>query len=160
MNDPAITPFDSETGFRQAIGTVIAQARQELRVFDRDIQRLQLEQKASIAALEAFLSASRDNRLHIVLHDTSHLERYCPRLHALQLNHLQAMEIRQSPDELRHLAEVYVLADRCHGALRHHGDHPRGKLILDSADEIHPWWQRFDELWAHASPWSASRTGL
>lgn len=160
MNDSTITPFDNEAGFRRAIDTVIAQARQELRIFDRDIQRMQLEQKASIAALEAFLSASRDKRLRIVVHDTSHLERYCPRLHALQINPIQALEIRQSPDELRHLAEAYVLADRNYGALRHHGDHPRGKLIQNATEEIHPWWQRFDELWAHAAPWSASRTGL
>lgn len=160
MNDFVITPFDSEAGFRQAIDTVIAQAQQELRIFDRDLWRMQLEQKATVAALEAFLSGSRDNRLRIVIHDTSHMERYCPRLHALQHRHIHALEIRRSPDELRHLAEAYVLADRHHGVLRHHGDHPRGKLILHSTDEIHPWWQRFDELWAHASPWSASRTGL
>ena len=50
-------------------------------------------------------------------------------------------------DHLRHLADRFVLADAAHGAIRFHADHARGKRISADTREIHPYWQRFDDLW-------------
>jgi hypothetical protein len=146
--------FDSEAGYRQAIDATLAAASTELRIFDRDTERMALDAPARAARLAAFLAAEKDRRLRIVVHDPRHLQQRCPRLIALARRYGHAVEIRQTPDHLRHLADCQVLADARHGTLRTHADHPRGRRIADDDRAIHPWWQRFDELWAASEPCS------
>lgn len=160
MNEPRVSPFNSETAFRESISFVLSLARQEVRIFDTDLASMKLEQKATVEMLGSLLSASPGNRLHIVVHHIDHIESHCPRLLALQANHRQTMEIRQSPQELGYLAEAYVLVDGTHGVLRHHVNHPRGKLLITASDEVYRWWQGFDELWSRATAWSPYRVGL
>jgi hypothetical protein len=161
MNPPNTAPFDSEASFRQAIDSVIAAATQEIRVFDQDLTRIALDTKDRAEAIERFLAEDRERRLRIVLHDPGHCERHSPRLMALIRRFGQAVEIRQSPDELRHLQECFLLADRIQAVIRFHRDHPRGKIILNAPEEIHPWWRRFEELWTLSAPClSATRLGL
>lgn len=153
--------FDSEAGYRQAIDATLAAARQEIRIFDRDLERMALEEADRAALLAAFLAGGRDRRLLIALHDPEPLLRRCPRLIALIRRHSHAVEVRQTPDHLRTLPDCQVLADMSQGTLRTHADHPRGKRIVDDANEIHPWWQRFDELWNASHPCSpATALGL
>ncbi|HEY6896069.1 MAG TPA: hypothetical protein VI279_02320, partial [Rhodocyclaceae bacterium] len=75
-----VLPFDSEAGFRAALDAVIAVAEREIRVFEHDLARMRLEEKARVEAIEAFLSRGPDQRLLIALHDIDHVEHYCPRL--------------------------------------------------------------------------------
>jgi len=142
-----IEPFDSEAGYRAAIDTTIRAADHELRIFDGDLERLLLDEAARNALLETFLAGAPDRRLRVVLHDPEPLKTRHPRLLNLIGSHGHLIEIRQSPDHLRQLADRFVLADKCHGAIRFHADHPRGKQIRDDSTEIHPFWQRFDDLW-------------
>lgn len=161
MNSPNIALFQSETGFRQALDTVIAAAVQEIRVFDGDLTCVQLEQKDRAEAIERLLAGDRDRRLRIVIHETDHAERNCPRLASLVRRFSQAVEIRQSPDQLRHLQDCFILSDRIQATIRFHRDHARGKLILDAPEEVHPWWQRFEELWMLSTPClSPTKLGL
>lgn len=158
---PHSAPFESEAGFRQALDTVIAASVQEIRVFDQDLMRLALEQKDRAEAIGNFLAYDSNRRLRIVLHDPDYCQRYCPRLINLLRRFSQAVEFRQSPEELRHLAESYLLADRTQAAVRYHQGQARGKIILDAPEEVHPWWQRFEELWGLSAPClSATRLGL
>ncbi len=160
-SSPTTAPFDSEGSFRQAIDTVITAATQEIRVFDRNLTRIQLDQKDRAEAIERFLAGDHHRRLRIIVHDPEHCERYCPRLLAMLRRFSQAVEFRQSPSELRHLSECLLLADRAQAAVRFHRDHPRGKIILDAPEEVHPWWQRFADLWELSNPClSATRLGL
>lgn len=160
-SSPTTAPFDSEGGFRQALDTVITAATQEIRVFDRNLTRIQLDQKDRAEAIGRFLAGDHYRRLRIIVHDPEHCERYCPRLLAMLRRFSQAVEFRQSPNELRHLSECLLLADRAQAAVRFHIDHPRGKIILDAPEEVHPWWQRFEELWGLSTPClSATRSGL
>lgn len=161
MNSPTTAPFDTEAGFRQAIDTIIASASRELRIFDRSLQRIDLEQKDRAEALEAFLGGARDRRVGIVVQDPDHCERYCPRLQNLLRRFGLTFEFRQAPLELAHLSECFLLADKSQAVIRFHVDQPRGKIILDDGDEVHPWWQRHEELWTMSSPClSPTRLGL
>ena len=160
-SSPTTAPFDSEGSFRQAIDTVITAATQEIRVFDRNLTRIQLDQKDRAEAIERFLAGDHHRRLRIIVHDPEHCERYCPRLLAMLRRFSQAVEFRQSPSELRHLSECLLLADRTQAAVRFHSEHPRGKIILDAPEEVHPWWQRFADLWELSNPClSSMRLGL
>lgn len=153
--------FDSEAGYRQAIEATLAAARKEIRIFDRDLNRMGLETSAGADLLAAFLAGGTDRRIRIVVHYPDHLQQRFPRLLALLRRHSHTIEIRRTPDHLQSLADCGVLADERHGTLRTHADHPRGKLVVDDPKQIHPWWQRFDELWDACQPCSpATAVGL
>lgn len=161
MNGRNSALFDSEAGFRQALDTVIASAGREIRVFDRDLSRMRLEEKARAEALENFLAADRERHLRIVLHNPETVEQSCPRLMTLRRRFPMTVEFRQSPDELRHLADSFLLANHAQAAVRFHFDHARGRLMLDTAEEVHPFWKRFDDLWELSLPClAATRLGL
>lgn len=160
MNE-AIELFDSEAGYRAAIDRTLSAARREIRIFDRDLARMGLDDSSHVAALGSFLAASRNSRIRIVLHDTDVLERRMPRLVALMRDHAHAVAVRRTPEHLRHLTDCWLLADGEHAAVRFHADQPRGKCIAGSEAETHPWWRRFDDLWEESEPCSPGAvTGL
>lgn len=153
--------FDSEAGYRDAIDMTLAAACQEIRIFDRNLERMALDEPHRAALLAGFLAGGNERRLKIVVHDPERLPQRFPRLMALLRRHSHAVEIRQTPDHLRGLSDCQVLADQRHGTFRSHADQPRGKRYWDSPNDIHPWWQRFDELWQESQPCcSATSLGL
>jgi hypothetical protein len=153
--------FDSEAGFRAAIDLTLAAAQREVRIFDKNLVRLGIEDAAHVALLGRFLAGGAHRRVHIVLHDTGPLESRSPRLLALIRQHNHVIGIRKTPDHLRQISDCWVLADQDHGAIRFHADHPRGRRITAWSAEIEPWWRRFDELWEASEPCSPGAvTGL
>ncbi len=161
MNEPIETPFLDETGFRAALDTVIAAADREIRIVDDRLERMRLDDKVRAELLWEFVAAAPTRRLHIVLHDPQYAEIRSPRLHTLIRRFPNSVEVRESSAEFKHIPDCFLLADEAHGAIRFHRDYARGKLLQNAADEIHPWWQRFDELWRSATPClSPTRIGL
>ena len=153
--------FDTEAGYIAAIDEVLAAARQDLCIFDGDLVSMGLEQVARSETLGRMLAAGRDHHLRIVLHDPGPLEKRSPRLLNLLRRHVGRMEVRQTPQPLRQLADCFLLGDARHGVVRFHAGLPRGKSFLDDVEAAQPWKQRFDELWEAAAPCiSATRLGL
>lgn len=142
----------SEAEYRVACDTVFGLAQREILVFARDLARLQIGSRPRIAGLGAFLQGGAQRRLRIALHDPEPFARDCPRLLQLVATHAHLVEVRQTPDNLRHLADTHVFADDRFGVRRFHVDQPRGALIRDDPDYLHPWRQRFEELWAQCLP--------
>ncbi len=142
-----IDTFDSEASYRAAIGATIQASSQKLRIFDSDLGRMALDEAEHHALLAAFLAGGPARRLQVVVHDPDPLRVSNPRLIGLIRSHGHLIEFRQTPNHLRHLADRFVLADQRYGAIRFHGDHPRGKRIADDNIEVAPYWQRFDDLW-------------
>lgn len=151
MNSP-YTLLTSEAEYRQACDTVLGRARRELLIFDRDLAAMHLDTSARLDLLTEFLPGDALRRVRIVLHDPDTIERKAPRLIQLIVRFSHAIEVRQSPDNLRHLADTHLLADGCHGVRRFHIDQARSALILDDRAYIHPWQQRFEELWQLSHP--------
>ena len=141
------TPFDSEATYRASIDVVIAIAQNEIRIFDRDLQQMQIENPQRIAQLVAFLTGGKDRKLRLFLHETGLIEQRMPRLTEVLRNYGHLVETRRTPDNLRHLADCWVLADQCHGVIRFHADHARGKLVTQIPEEISPWWRRSEDLY-------------
>ena len=148
----AYTLLTSEAEYRQACDTILGRAEYEMLIFDRDLVALRLEERARLEALAKFLQAKGLRRIRIVLHDPGPLERNAPRLKELIARFLHVIEVRQSPDNLRHLADTHLLADESHGVRRFHVDQPRSALILNDRAYIFPWRQRFEELWELSHP--------
>ena len=155
------TPFLGEAEFRAALDQAIKAATREIRIFDNNLERMMLNESARADALAAFLAESPTRRLSIVVHQSDYAETRCPRLNTLIRRYPNAVEVRETSDELKHLGDCFLLADQTHGVIRFHRDHARGKLLQNTADEIRPWWQRFDELWRSSTPCLApTRLGL
>lgn len=152
-------PFDSEAGYRAAIAWTLAGAQRELRVFDRDLTLMGLEERTHVDLLGRFLAVDRDRRLHVVVHDLTPLQSRLPRLLKLLCDNAQQVEIRLTPEHLRHLAECWLLADGSSGTIRFHVDHARGKVVAANPAEIKPWWLRANDLATESEacvPWAVA----
>jgi uncharacterized protein YjiS (DUF1127 family) len=150
--NPSYQLLTSEAQYRQACDTILGRAESEILIFDRDLRNLQLDHKSRLESLVAFLTTDRLRRIRVVLHDPGPLHREAPRLMQLIARFSHLIEVRQSPDNLRHLADAHLLADDAQGVRRFHVDQPRSALILDDPAYIHPWRQRFEELWGLSHP--------
>ena len=106
MNAP-YTLLTSEAEYRQACDTVLGRVQRELLIFDRDLGALQLESRARLDLLSGFLQGGALRRIRIVLHDPEPVERNAPLLIQLIVRFSHAIEVRQSPDNLRHLAFTF-----------------------------------------------------
>lgn len=155
------TRFDTRTDYQRAIDAVVAAAAREICIFDRDLRNTGLDSRMRSDALAAFLSRGRDRNLRIVLHETAHVSRDCPRLAGLLRHFSHRFSIRQTPDRLRSLADCFMLSDGANAVICFHADHYRGKLLLGLPEEAHNWQQRFDDLWQESVPAvSATQLGL
>lgn len=159
--NPVYTMLTSEAAYREACDTVLARAEHQVLVFDRDLSALRLDEQSRLEAIARFLRAGGARKIRIVLHDPGPLERNITRLMQLIQRYSHLVEIRQSPDSLRNLADCHVIVDEGHGIRRFHVDHARSALILDDPVAIHPWKMRFEELWKLSQPClRISATGL
>ncbi len=159
--DEKYTALFGEADYRASLDRVLALAEREIRIFDTDLTRMQLDAPERINVLAAFLLGDPQRRINIVIHDPTPAEQQMPRLLAFLSRHSHAVTLRQSPDNLRHLADAHILADTQHGVRRFHVTQPRSALIIDDREYVHPWWERFGELWELSHPClSTSITGL
>ena len=145
------TPLFAETDFRTAIDRVLSQAQHELLVFDRDLTPLRLEEHHRIKLLADFLTKSPIRSIRIVVHDPDTVERSSPHLMQLIAHHSHTITCRQTPDNLRQLADGHLIADKNNGVRRFQFDQPRSALILEDANYLQPWRQRFEDLWQSSS---------
>ena len=150
--NPSYQLLTSEAEYRQACDTVLGRAERELLIFDHDLRNLQLDDGTRLQLLSDFLAAGRLRRIRIVLHDPGPLHQQAPRLMHLIARFSHLIYVRQSPDNLRHLADTHLLADDTHGVRRFHIEQPRSALVVEDPAYIHPWWQRFEELWELSHP--------
>ncbi|MBN8474385.1 hypothetical protein [Sulfuritalea sp.] len=151
----------SEADYRQACDTVIGRAQREIAIFDRNLVPLRLNESSRIDKLATFLKTDETRRIRVVIHDPDDLEKNAPRLIQLAARFSHAIAVRQSPDNLRHLADTHLLGDGEHGVRRFQFDLPRCALILDDPSYIGPWRLRFDELWGLSRPClTLNTTGL
>jgi len=159
--EAAYTLQSGETEYRQAIDVAIGLARRELIIFDHDLSAPRLEEPARIALLDAFIAGNRARRIRIVVHDPDVVTRKSPRLIQLLSRFSHQLEIRQTPENLRHLADTHVIADGEHGVRRFQYNQPRFATMLADPVGLKPWSDRFEELWAESHPCvSANATGL
>jgi hypothetical protein len=158
---PLEARFDTFREYRQVISDLIPLARRELVIFDPDLKQTGLESPGGVESLARFLSAGRDNRMRVVLHDPDHVERYCPRWMSLLRLYGHSISVRQSPEDLRQLTDCFMVADKRHAVIRFHSAYARGKFLLEQREDVDDWQRRFDELWEVSLPArSATTLGL
>lgn len=151
----------SEADYRQACDTVLGRAQHEILIFDRDLAALRLDEKLRLEILAGFLQGQSPRRIRMVLHKPETPMRNSPRLMQLIQRFSHSIEVRQSPDNLHHVADTHILVDDRHGVRRFHVDQPRSALVLDDPTYLSPWRLRYEELWELSQPClTLNTTGL
>jgi len=152
MDEATYERFDSSAGFQAAVERLLAQPGRELRIFDPDGAALRLNDSARIESVERFLAASRVRRLYMVVHDTDHLTRQCPRMLALLGRFSHAVQINRTHEEIRHLQDSFLVLDSQHYVRRPVASFYRGAMGLGDDVEGLAMRGRFMEIWEASYP--------
>jgi hypothetical protein len=158
MDAPIYERFDTNDGFQAAVERLLDQPGRELRVFEPDGAALRLNDPARIERLERFLLASRTRRFYLVVHETDHLTRQCPRLMTLLRRFSHAMQINRTHEEIREVHDALLLMDAVHYVRRPVATLFRGAIGLGDENEGQVLRGRFAEIWAASYPAVSSTT--
>jgi len=158
MDAPIYERFDTNEGFQAAVERLMEQPGRELRLFDPDGAALRLNDPQRIERLEGFLLASRTRRLYLVVHNTEHLTRQCPRLLTLLRRFSHAMQINRTHEEIREVQDAFLLLDAMHYVRRPMATLFRSAMGLGDENEGQALRGRFGEIWAASYPAVSSTT--
>jgi hypothetical protein len=158
MDAPIYERFDTNDGFQTAVDRLMEQPGRELRVFDPDGAALRLNDPKRIERLDRFLLASRTRRFYLVVHDTDHLTRQCPRLLTLLRRFAHAMQINRTHEEIREVQDAFLLLDGMHYVRRPVAALFRGAMGLGDENEGRALRGRFGEIWSSSYPAVSSTT--
>jgi hypothetical protein len=158
MDEATYERFDTAAGFQNAVERLLAQPGRELRIFDPDGAALRLNDSARIEALERFLSASRTRRIYMVVHDTDHIIRQCPRLLGLLARYSHMMQVNRTHEHIRELQDAFLVLDSQHYVRRGSAAFYRGAMGIGDEAEALLMRQRFMEIWEASFPGVSSTT--
>jgi hypothetical protein len=158
MDEATYERFDTAEGFQSAIERLLAQPGRELRIFDPDGTSLRLNDPARIALFEAFLHASRTRRIYMVMHETEHILRQCPRLLSLLARFSHMMQINRTQEHIRQLQDAFLVLDSQHYVRRSVAAFYRGAAGFGDDVEALAMRQRFMEIWEASFPGVSSTT--
>lgn len=157
MDEATYERFDTSEGFHGAVERLLVQPGRELRIFDPDGASLKLNDSARIALLEEFLGASRTRRIYMVVHQTDHIVRQCPRLLGLLGRFSHMVQINRTHDHIRNLQDAFLVLDSNHYVRRASANFYRGAMGIGDEVEALAMRQRFMEIWEASFP-GVSRT--
>ncbi|HYR34254.1 MAG TPA: hypothetical protein VEQ87_08205, partial [Burkholderiales bacterium] len=158
MDEATYERFDTSAGFHGAIERLLAQPGRELRIFDPDGASLRLNDPARIALFEAFLHASRTRRIYMVVHETEHILRQCPRLLGLLARFSHMIQINRTHEHIRQLQDAFLVLDSQHYVRRPVAAFYRGAAGFGDEVEALAMRQRFMEIWEASHPGVSSTT--
>ena len=158
MDAPIYERFDTNEGFQNAMDRLMEQPGRELRLFDPDGAALRLNDPQRIERLDRFLLASRTRRMYLVVHNTDHITRQCPRLLTLLRRFAHAMQINRTHEEIREVQDAFLLLDSMHYVRRPVASLFRGAMGLGDENEGQALRGRFGEIWSASYPAVSSTT--
>lgn len=162
MSDAAPKPeyqrFGNEGEFQLAVDLMLVQSGRELRIFEPDGAALRLNSPERVRQLESFLRASRTRRIQLVVHQTEHLTRQCPRLMNLLKLFNHAIQINRTHEEIASLQDAFMVLDAAHYLRRPVASHFRGAIGLHDENEALGMRSRFMEIWSASYPGVSSTT--
>lgn len=132
--------------YAEAINIILANATNELLIFDQDLSRGDFASLEKYELLRNFLTASINSRLSMVLQDTAYFRDHCPRLFNLLALYGHKMTVYETNDSAKHAKDCFILADGQHYIKRIHIDQARFKYALIDLESVEPLNHRFEEL--------------
>ena len=149
MNESELIPDTiilGERNYAAALDLVIAEAKDELLIFDQDFARSDYASVARYRLLQNFLSNNPLSKLTIILHNTEFFTTRCPRLYELLETYGHKMVVYETNDHAKIAKDCFVLADKRHYCRRFHIDQARFKFALDDLETTASLATRFNEL--------------
>ena len=144
-----------------ALDILIAQANQQLLIFDQDFSTGGYSSIKRYELLHDFLTKDNTSTLTIILHDTAHFTTQCPRLFNLLVTFGHKMTVYETNDHAKIAKDCFVLADDTSYIRRFHIDQSRFKFMLEDKETTASLKNRFDELLQETThPVSATKLGL
>lgn len=150
--------FETPAEFRAAFDALLASAHRQLRLYDRDLRLLAVDDAARHAALRAFCVAGGGRRVELLLDEIDAVARHHPRLLQLLRDFGHAIAIRQADPEAPRPDQAFALADRCGVLLRTDKTAACGRLNLDDASTGARLHQEFESMWQRAPAAVAATT--
>lgn len=129
-----------------ALDIVIAQAKQQLLIFDQDLSTGDYTSIKRYQLIHDFLSKNTTSTLTIILHDTTLFTTQCPRLFSLLLTFGHKMTVYETNDHAKIAKDCFALADDSSYIRRFHIDQSRFKFMLNDKETTASLRNRFDEL--------------
>jgi hypothetical protein len=149
MNESELIPGTiilGERNYAAALDLVIAEAKDELLIFDQDFARSDYASVARYRLLQNFLSNNPLSKLTIILHNIEFFTTRCPRLYELLETYGHKMVVYETNDHAKIAKDCFVLADKRHYCRRFHIDQARFKFALDDMETTASLATRFNEL--------------
>ena len=155
------TQFDVPSEYTAAWDALLPQATAELLIFDRDLKDGGWSGLARAAVLRDFMFRSRLARLQIVLHETTYVEGYLPRLVSLLREFSHKIEILRTVGDGRNAWDAFAIADGRHVLHRFHQNVMKGELALFAPAKARELRERYDEILQFTEPGvNATQLGL
>jgi hypothetical protein len=154
---PGERKFEGLAAYDAALDELIANAAHTIRIFDKSIGR-NFNSPQRYEQLGRFLLGSRENRVKIVLHDTSNLVRDCPRLLLLLRRFSHSLAVQQTLLAARRVYDPFAVADDTRFVHRFHYADLRGVATVGDVAATSLLIKRFDEIWEASAPSAAATT--
>lgn len=148
MTEPLIANsiMTGERAYAAALNLVIAEAKDELLIFDQDFARGDFASLQRDELLRHFLSEYPLSKLTIILQSIAFFTTQCPRLFKLLETYGHKMTVFETNDNAKIAKDCFVLADKRHYLRRFHIDQARFKFSLDDVETTANLAVRFGEL--------------
>jgi hypothetical protein len=150
-SSPEHRKIDGSHEYEEALDTLLARAQRTLRIFDRQLGTA-YNSPRRCELLRKFLLSSRANRLFVVVHDASGLDRDCPRVLNLLRQFPHAVTVHETEVQAKRACDPIALADGRDSLHRFHYDDTRALLALDDPQSASGLLQRFEEIWEASVP--------
>lgn len=154
-----MNPFDTPSGFRAAFDALLAGTHRQLRLYDRDLDLLDIDDPTRLAALRALCVAGGGRRIELLLDDISRVARDHPRLMLLLRDFGHVLEIRKADPDAPRPDQAFVLADRRGVLLRADKSAIHGTVHEDDPARATELNHEFESMWQRA-PEQVSATTL
>lgn len=148
-DNPELVPDTILTGERlyaEAIDIILANASNELLIFDQDLSHGDFSSLRKYTLLQAFLANNINSRLTIILQDTTFFKEKCPRLFNLLTVYSHKMMVFETNSTAKHAKDCFILADGQHYIKRIHIDQARFRYALNDEESVEQLTSRFEEL--------------
>jgi hypothetical protein len=135
-----------ERNYEAALSLLIAEAKNELLIFDQDLAHGDYASQQRFELLFEFLSKDDLSKLTIILQNASYFVQNCPRLFELLKLYGHKMTVFETNDNAKIAKDCFVIADKRHYLRRFHIDQARFKYAFDDEIESANLLARFGEL--------------
>ena len=126
--------IDSLIEYDSFFNLMITKTSRTIKIFDyalnssyNDLQR--------ISSTIRFLSSHPSNRIHIVVHDASLLQRNCPRWMNFMRTYSQSCLLEQTHPTNKHFETAFVIFDHRHFCHRFHSLRSNGKFCVNHLEQ-------------------------